>query len=195
MATPTLNRPAPAAAGRARGHRMPLLILLACLLPVLVGGGLHLAGWRPAATSNHGTLVLPPRPLPLAALGPDVAGKAAGKWLLVIAGDAPCAAACAELAARTRAVQVSLNRDMGRLRRLILVEAPTPALDDLQARQPDLLIAAPDAAWRAALAAGDRHRLFVLDPAGRLMMQYAPGADPKGVRADLERLLKSSWIG
>jgi hypothetical protein len=189
MAAPTLTPPATPA------WRMPLLIVLACLLPVLTGGGLYLAGWRPAATGNHGELVLPPQALPLAALGAEVAGKAEGKWLLVIAGDAPCAAACTELAGRTRAVQVSLNRDMGRLRRLVLAETPTPELATLQAAQPDLLVAAPDAAWRAALAAGGTHRLFVLDPAGRLMMQYAPGADPKGVRADLERLLKSSWIG
>jgi hypothetical protein len=35
----------------------------------------------------------------------------------------------------------------------------------------------------------------VLDPAGNLMMQYPPEAEAKGVRADLERLLKFSWIG
>lgn len=189
MAAPALNSPATS------GRRALLLTVLVCLMPALVGGGLYLSGWRPARTANHGELVLPPQPLPLAALGADVAGAARGKWLLVIAGDAPCAADCAALAGRTRAVQVSLNRDMGRIRRLVLADAPTAELADLRARQPDLLVAAPDAAWRAALAAGGRHRLFVLDPAGNLMMQYAPGADAKGVRADLERLLKSSWIG
>jgi len=65
----------------------------------------------------------------------------------------------------------------------------------LRQRQPDLLVIPPPANWRPTLATGSRHRLFVVDPAGNLMMQYAPEADPAGVRADLERLLKSSWIG
>ncbi|HEX5803073.1 MAG TPA: hypothetical protein VFY24_08605 [Azospira sp.] len=187
--------PSPAAGGLTSGRRALLLTLLIFLMPVLIGGGLHLVGWRPAKTSNHGELVQPPRAVPLAALGAEVAAKVDGKWLLVIAGDTPCAADCVALAGYTRAVQVSLNREMGRVRRLVLAEAPTPALATLQAQQPDLLVAAPNPAWREILAAGPRHRLFVVDPAGNLMMQYAPEADPKGVRADLERLLKSSWIG
>jgi hypothetical protein len=35
----------------------------------------------------------------------------------------------------------------------------------------------------------------IVDPNGLAMMRYAPGADAKGIRADLERLLKYSWIG
>lgn len=188
--------PPPVAGGRPTGGRRALLLtLLICLTPVLIGGGLHLFGWRPVRTSNHGELVLPPRPLALAALGADVAAAADGKWLLVIAGDTPCTAGCTTLAGHTRAIQVSLNRDMGRLRRIILADRDTPELAALRMRQPDLLVARPDASWRATLAAGAQHRLFVVDPAGNLMMQYAPEADPRGVRADLERLLKSSWIG
>lgn len=187
--------PPPAGGRLTSGQRALLLTLLIFLMPILIGGGLHLVGWRPAQTSNHGELVQPPRAVPLAALGAEVAAKAGGKWLLVIAGDDSCTADCLALAGHTRAVQVSLNREMGRVRRLVLAAAPTPELTTLQAQQPDLLVAAPDQAWRNTLAAGSRHRLFVVDPAGNLMMQYAPEADPKGVRADLERLLKSSWIG
>lgn len=190
--------PAPLTAAPARitpGQRALLLTLLIFLLPIAIGGGLYLFGWRPAKTSNHGELVQPLRPVPVAALGGDVAAQAGGKWLLVIAGDAPCAAACAALAEQTRAIQVSLNREMGRLRRVVLTATPTPALAAVQARQPDLLVAPPPPAWQAALTPGDRHRLFVVDPAGNLMMQYAPEAEAKGVRADLERLLKYSWIG
>ncbi|MBI2309058.1 MAG: hypothetical protein HYU78_17350 [Rhodocyclales bacterium] len=177
------------------GQRALLLTLLIFLLPIAVGGGLYLFGWRPAKTSNHGQLVQPPRPLPVAALGASVATQANGKWLLLIAGDAPCDAACVALAEQTRAIQVSLNREMSRLRRIVLTATPTPALAALQAQQPDLVVSAPPPGWQAVLMPGTRHRLFVVDPAGNLMMQYAPEADPKGVRADLERLLKYSWIG
>jgi hypothetical protein len=37
--------------------------------------------------------------------------------------------------------------------------------------------------------------VIIVDPEGRAMMRYAPGAELKGIRADLERLLKFSWIG
>lgn len=187
--------PLPAVAGLTSGRRALLLTLLIFLTPILVGGGLYLSGWRPAKTSNHGELVQPPQAVPLAALGAEVAAKAGGKWLLVIAGDAPCAADCVALAGHTRAVQVSLNREMGRIRRIVLADAPSQALASLQEQQPDLLVAVANPAWRDILKAGGKHRLFVVDPAGNLMMQYAPETDPKGVRADLERLLKSSWIG
>ncbi len=194
MSAPTLDSPV-RPARIAPGQRALLLTLLIFLTPILIGGGLHLFGWRPASTGNHGQLVQPPVPVPLAALGPELAAKAQGKWLLVIAGDDPCAEACAVLAGHTRAVQVSLNREMGRIRRIVVSEQTPPALTELQGRQPDLLVTAADPAWRAILKPGRQHRLFVVDPAGNLMMQYAPEADPKGIRADLERLLKSSWIG
>lgn len=186
----TMNAATPTPARRAL-----LLTVLICLTPLLVGGGLYFFGWRPAKTANHGTLVQPPRALAVAELGGDAARRAAGKWLLVIAGDLACAASCAALAERTRNIQVALNRDMGRLVRIVLTPAAGAELAALQARQPDLVVAAPPPAWQTALAAGGQHRLFVVDPAGNLMMQYAPDADAKGVHADLERLLKASWIG
>lgn len=187
------------ARGLTPGRRAMLLTLLIFLTPVLVGGGLYFFGWRPAKTSNHGKLVLPPRPVQVAALGAEIAPRVSGKWLLLVAGDAPCEEDCVRLTEQTRNIQVSLNRDMGRLSRIVLATSPTEPLKALQARQPDLLVTAPPAAWRSALTpemtAGHQHRLFVVDPAGNLMMQYAPGADAKGVRDDLEKLLKHSWIG
>ena len=59
--------------------------------------------------------------------------------------------------------------------------------------------ARPDArraagSWQPTLQAGSRHRFYVVDPASNLMMQYAPEAEAKAC-ADLERLLKHSWIG
>lgn len=189
-----MNAPAAARPGLTPGRRALLLTLAIFLMPILIGGGLHLAGWRPDTTANYGELI-PPRALPLSALGNDVMTQAQGKWLLLIAGGDACAAACVALIEQTRAIQVSLNRDMGRLRRIVLVASPTPELAELRTRQPDLLVANPAADWRDGPTTGGRPRLFVVDPAGNLMMQYAPGADPKGVRADLERLLKYSWIG
>ena len=68
---------------------------------------------------------------------------------------------------------------MGRLARIVLTAALTAALRDLQTRQPDLMLVAPPASWQPTLQAGSRHRFYVVDPAGNLMMQYAPEAEAK----------------
>ena len=185
----------PPSAGLTPGKRALLLTILIFLAPVLVGGSLYVFGWRPANTANHGQLIQPPQALAIGDLADDVRKRATGKWLLLIAGDGPCETACVALAEQSRAIQVSLNRDMGRLARIVLTATPTPAMRELQGRQPDLLVVAPPASWQPTLQAGSRHRFYVVDPAGNLMMQYAPEAEAKGVRADLERLLKHSWIG
>ena len=172
-------------------RRALLLTLLVFVLPILIGGGLFVSGWRPEKTANHGDLILPPKPAPVAALGEG----AKGKWLLVIAGDSACATECAALAEQVRKVQVSLNREMLRIHRVLLVAAESPELADLRKHQPDLQVQMASGECTALLQAGPRHRLFVVDPEGNLMMQYAPDAEAKGIRADLERLLKFSWIG
>ena len=80
------------------------------------------------------------------------------------------------------------------MRRVVVSTAPSDALEALKARQPDLLLAT-DQAWQTLDGNTSDPRLLLVDPAGKLMMRYAPGAEPKGIRADLERLLKYSWIG
>lgn len=185
--------------GLTPGRRALLLTLLIFLSPVLIGGGLHLSGWRPEKVASHGDLIQPPRALPLAALGSDIAARANGKWLLLIVGDSSCHEACVQLAELSRNIQVSLNREMGRVVRIVLSDAPSNNLRDLAARQPDLIVTSVPPVWRTIftpeMTAGARHRVLLVDPAGHLMMQYAPDAEAKGIRADLEKLLKHSWIG
>lgn len=173
------------------GRRALLLTMLAFLLPLMIGGYLYISGWRPAKTANHGKLVLPPKPVPVATLGSD----AAGKWLLIVAGDSTCEAECIAQLRNLRSIQVSLGREIGRMRRIVMTPHETPLLAQLRAEQPDLLVTNPTTEWTSALPPGELHRVFLVDPAGNLMMQYAPDAEPKGIRADLERLLKYSWIG
>jgi hypothetical protein len=173
------------------GRRALLLTLVAFVLPLIIGGSLYWSSWRPSKTANHGELVIPPKPVPVSALGPE----ASGKWLLVVAGETPCTAECVAWLKYTRSIQVSLGREIGRMRRVALVGTETAEFKTLRAEQPDLIAANPPPEWTSALPAGPGHRVFLVDPAGNLMMQYAPGAEPKGIRADLERLLKYSWIG
>ena len=119
-----------------------------------------------------------------------------GRWMLALAVPGECGADCVAQLALARQVQVSLNKDMVRLARGLV----GPQLHDTTAhaaRWPDLAIGhADDVAWRTL--GGERitaPQLFLIDPQGRLVLRYTAAPDPKGVRRDVERLLKYSWNG
>lgn len=179
------------------------LIVTLVVLPFTVASGLHLSGWRPARTGNHGTLLSPPRPLPAAGLQtrhgePLATAELHGKWLLVLAGHAPCAAECAGQIDEMQRIQVSLNKHMGRLRRVVLTgSGDDRRLDDIAQGQPDLLVAVAPPGWLPGTGepADAAYRLYIADPQGNLMMAYSPDVTGKAVRADLERLLRFAWSG
>jgi hypothetical protein len=101
-------------------------------------------------------------------------------------------------------VQVSLNKEMGRLHRVLLGDSVTAlaadtALPGLRKSYPDLLIAAPmagkDGDVLRSMLDSTNHRFYVIDPLGNVMMRYTNQPDMQGMRKDLERLLKYSWVG
>ncbi|HJW04202.1 MAG TPA: hypothetical protein VJ548_13045 [Azospira sp.] len=179
-----------------------VLLLLLFALPFPLAASLHLAGWRPATSASHGELLQPPQPLPASGLtladGRSLPTSAlAGRWQLVLAGNGPCEADCQASLAALAQVQRLLPKYQARIGRLWL--APAHGIENNAPASADtggLVAASMDAAWIAQLqppTAG--YRFYLADPAGRLMLRYAPDADPAGLRQDLERLLKYSWIG
>jgi hypothetical protein len=185
------------------GRRTLLLILALFVLPVFIAAGMYLSGWQPGGTMNHGELLKPGFPLPAQGLvgmdgKPLAADELRGKWLLLLTGDAPCDASCRSLLQQMRNVQIALNKDRHRIRRAWInpAAATDPALPELRHSLPDLLVAQPGtAAWAAAFGSAPGHRLYLADPAGNVILRYPDQVDPLGVRRDLERLLKYSWIG
>lgn len=171
------------------------LLLLAALfaLPFLLALVLHLAGWSPGGAS-HGILLTPPPMLPATGLvgsngQPLPTTDLAGRWQLLLAGNGPCDATCEADLAAMALIRSLLSRHQERLGLLWLgSDAPPAPLPGLAATA--------DSAWRRALGVeGEGYHFAILDPAGRLVLLYPPGADPTGVRLDLERLLKYSWAG
>ena len=184
----------------APASRRPLvLLLLLFALPFTLAALLHLAGWRPAGSANHGELLQPPQALPAAGLTladgrPLPTSALAGRWQLVLAGNGPCDADCQASLAALAQVQRLLPKYQARINRLWL--APVTVLESFSvpADAGGLVAASMDGAWAAQLqppATG--YRFYLADPKGRLTLRYAPGADPAGLRQDLERLLKYSW--
>lgn len=172
------------------GRGMLLLIVGLLVLPFVIGGGLYVSGWQPARSTHHGRLLDPPLALPDEVLRSTA--EIRGKWLLLIQVSGACAAECAGRVDEMRRIQVSLNKEMGRLRRVVLTDRPNdPQLAALRSAQPDLLLVAMPPGG-LAVAADSRS---IADPQGRLIMSYPPKVGAREVRTDLDRLLKFAWTG
>ena len=190
-------------------RRAILLVTTLLAMPFAVAFGLYWFEWRPTTLGNHGELIQPTLPLPESGLDnadgrPLPTAELRGKWTLVLISKGPCAAICQQHLQQMRQVQVSLNKEMGRLHRVLLGDSSAALSSDtslpaLRQSYPDLLIAAPAAgkdgdAWRSTLD-GTNHSFYVIDPLGNVMMRYTDKPDMQGMRKDLERLLKYSWVG
>lgn len=163
------------------------------------------AGWRPAASTAHGELYSPARPLPKADLR-DAKGAIAPanvlseKWALVYVGDGACDAACQSSLYFMRQTRLSLNNEMTRVARVFLATAQCCNSEFLEREHPGLITldaSGPEAAdLIATFPQTDRAQsLFIVDPLGNLVMRYDTRDSPKGLLDDLKKLLKLSHIG
>ena len=195
---------------RTSGRRMLALIGGLLCLPFLIATLLWHFGWTSARQINHGELLATAdRPtlqllesdlqkiLPDATLG--TAGSTVfGHWTLALAVPRECLTNCLDQLQLARQVQVSLNKDMSRLRRALIGPQlrDTAVLGTIQQRWPDLIVArAVGGSWPTLAGTSPAPHLVLIDPQGRLVLRYSATPDPKGVRRDVERLLKYSWLG
>lgn len=187
-----------------RGRRTLLLLALVFLGPMALAVGLYVTDfqWRPEATTEHGDLYRPARPLPdLVATQPGRLGETFtlhGRWTLLHIGPGACAAECRQALVASRQVRRALGRDMDRVQRLFLVTDGHADQGMLAAEHPGIgLVEHPAAAAGLLQLVGPTTPgdVFLTDPLGNLVMRYATGTPMKGMHADLQRLLKVSTIG
>ena len=187
------------------------LIGLAALFFVPLAASFYLyygTGWRPSGAAQHGELIHPARPLPetqlaLADGGVTGADFLRGDWHLVYVGSGDCDATCREMLVKSRQVRLALDKDVTRVGRVFLYAGAAPTPGFLASEHGDLVAASVAGSEGARLLAAFpaeppvlvAGRLYIVDPLGNLMMSYPPGAPPKGILEDLERLLKLSHIG
>ncbi len=178
---------------RNRGRRVLLLIFLMFFGSMALAGILRFSGWTPQINRNHGHLYAPPldlrqERLTLANGQPYGWDPAARHWRILLAPAADCAPACVNLSQQLDKVWQLFGHNADNVEILWLGTpppevAPTPAMKVLQA-QP---------AFRARLPGVDDPAgipVYVIDPNGFVVLRYAPGFDPGGLRTDLSRLLK-----
>ncbi len=139
---------------------------------------------------QHGELLLPLQrfePPPLAENdGRRVdAHLFVGHWTLLVRSNGRCADECLQLLATLRNVRLAQGRAMTRVQRVLVVPARTDF--PLQASGERDLRMAVAARW--PLPSGS---VYLLDPQGHLVLRYPPGFAPRGLLADLQRLLRLS---
>ena len=172
------------------------LLLVVALFFTSFGIALYLiySGWRPTATRNAGELLQPP--VELGTLGLQRADGTSYPewepdrrlWRVVVLPPAGCGEPCLKLSDSLYRVWVSEGRHADRVQVLWFGEVPAQA-PAYRAFQP--MAASP--ALRATLPASHEDgslAVYLIDPNGFLVMRYAPGFDPSGLRKDLARLLK-----
>jgi hypothetical protein len=187
-----------------------VLGLLAALFlaPVAVAFYLYYGGWHASGNVSHGDLITPARPLPEVSLsGPDGVPSAdllKGKWSLIYADEGSCDADCRQALYVMRQVRLSLNQNMDRVQRVFLYRGECCAEPYFSTEQRGLIVRDIDSAAGQKLmsvlgASAPAHdassRVWIADPLGNLVMSYPPDSDPKGMIADLKKLLRLSHIG
>jgi len=172
-----------------------MLIALAAMFfgSMLVAGILRFSGWQPTGHRNHGQLQDPPTDLraltPLRADGSGYAWEPAQRtWRILVAPAPGCRSECDQLSQSLDRVWRLFGHNADNVE-ILWMGAPPAAL----AQTPALQVLQPQATLRAALPGVDDPAgtpIYVVDPYGFVILRYAPGSDPAGLRADLARLLK-----
>ncbi|MBN2700004.1 MAG: SCO family protein [Methylohalobius sp. ZOD2] len=159
---------------------------------------------------NHGTLIDPPEPVsydlfqPVANVPSRPLKEIRGRWVLIHWLPERCDKACRENLADTGKLHVLLNKDIPRVRRMVIwADNRTPKAETLETLGEDehLYLAQVPPAFLERLekkilaAPSSGGQVILMDPLGNLMMWYDSQFDPFGLYHDLRRLLRASRIG
>ena len=193
-----MTAPSPPPKQAQRRNRMMLLAIFAVFFGSLfLAGVLRFSGWRPAGTKAHGEMLQPPGDLravvPKLADGSDYAWNPRARlWRIALAPPADCIEACIKLAHDLDTVWQLTGKDADHVH-VLWIGTPPPAMP----RDAALRVLQSSPALRTGLPRVDENAsngggvpVYVIDPNGFVILRYAPGFDPAGLRADLSRLLK-----
>lgn len=193
-----------------RKNRILILALFGMsLIPFLIAFALKENPALLKTGTNYGQLIIPPVVTESGELAgydrfsSDHIGELSGHWLIVnLIPNKECNDICLDAIYKARQLQLMMNKDLLRTRRVVLL------LTDIEPEtagrwwQEDkvLLRVKPNETLKKKIAEFRSGHvpdgmLLLIDPLGNIMMQYEPGFDPYQVKSDLSHLLKISQIG
>lgn len=190
-----------------KGRLVLILVALTGLLPFA-------AAWQYAQhpewvskTSNYGTLVMPVQALPEGTLlkkaygDPKLVDEVSGRWVMLQVSQDGCGSACGDTLHKTHQGWLMLNKEMLRVRRVLLVKDEKTWQKDAVRKDDALVTAHLEPALLEVLRAAvgnssiPEGTLFLVDPLMNVALWYAPGFDPYRLVKDIKHLLKASQIG
>jgi hypothetical protein len=190
---------------------VPILVILAFISPVLLSWMVfnYTDIVEKRGTSNHGDLVIPPRPIEdLAMIDPVNADRKEslhGKWSMLYVADT-CDATCMENVYRMRQIHMMMDKHSLRVQKVLFLTGQSA--NALSAEMADYagqqvintdLINIDSLLDKFRLKSSDdpvtMHRLYIVDPLGNLMMKFESDANPRDIMSDLKKLLRASRIG
>lgn len=195
--------PSPVSSTRNRNRVMLLGIFAIFFGSLVVAGALRFSGWRPEGMKNRGELLQPPADLrgftPTLLDGSAYAWAPVSRtWRIALAPPADCGAECTQATQDIHKVWALLGREAARVDVLWLCPATPCALPAGAPKLANLRLLKADADLRAKLphvdaiahGGGRGVPVYVIDPNGFVILRYAAGSDPGGLRSDLAKLLK-----
>jgi hypothetical protein len=187
------------------------LIILIALMSIIPFGLAWYYAQNPqliTKRSNYGSLILPPIPIDYGELaahpigGGEPLSEIKGRWVMLHMISDQCGDRCAETLHKTKQVRLMLNKEIPRVRRLLLIGSDSAGANRHPVLENDetLLLAVRSEALLEKLAAGvgkplAEDMVILIDPFGNAALWYDSGFDPYGMLKDLKHLLRVSQIG
>ena len=187
-------------------NRVQLILIFVVFIAPIAGAFLY----KPTGFINYGDIYTPARPvanLVMQGEGSRVElDSLRRQWILLVRADGNCSKACEDNILKIRQLRFMQNNDMVRIRTLFMhTNLPAERFADLDAKyQPIETYQVEQNDFRQwgeilkldnAPIEAEVDRIYMIDPAGNLMMSYPASAEPAKINKDIRRLLKTSQIG
>lgn len=188
-------------------YRIKFIALIMVFLLPFIGGWLafYVFDYRPGS-QNYGSLVQPARPMSFPEIsavdGRVLKSEFWNKWSFVLLSSSNCKELCQKNLYYLRQMRVALGRDMDRVQNiLILKQSVDSELSQYLLEFPRMTVVAQanqslfNAFELPGIKPGEAPVLYLLDPAGNLIMTYSADNEPSSILSDMRRLLRISQIG
>ena len=178
---------------------MLVLVSVVFLGPLLAAFFLYFTGiWQPADSTENGLLLTPTQLSDTPLLAEEDSPQLRKLWSIVYVGEGSCADACRTALYESRQVRKALGKESSRIQRVYVVTDGEPDMSFIGSEHPGLIVVTAGPGKQEILDAvgqtepGD---IFLVDPAGNLMMRFPEDIGMRGMKDDLKHLLKVSRIG